>query len=42
VDFQNNFAATDGERYPMLKETLEETRMLENAVDLVNKGREVG
>lgn len=42
VDFQNNFAATDGEMYPMLKKTLEETRMLENAVDLVKKGRASG
>lgn len=42
VDFQNNFAAQDGEWYPTFKKTFEETKMLENSVDLVKKGRASG
>ena len=35
VDFQSNFAAPDGEHYPSYKKIFDETRMLENSVDLV-------
>ena len=42
IDFQNNFAAADGERYASYKKVLEETKMLENSVDLVKKGRALG
>lgn len=42
VDFQNNFAATDGEHYPSYKKIFDATKMLENSVDLVKKGRALG
>lgn len=42
VDFQNNFAAPDGEHYPRYKKIFEETKMLENSVDLVKKARALG
>ena len=42
VDFQNNFAAPDGEHYPSYKKIFDETKMLENSVDLVKKGRALG
>ena len=42
IDFQNNFAAADGEHYASYKKVLEETKMLENSVDLVKKGRALG
>ena len=42
VDFQSNFAAPDGEHYPSYKKIFDETRMLENSVDLVKKGRALG
>ena len=42
VDFQNNFAAPDGEHYPNYKKVFDETKMLENSVDLVKKGRALG
>ena len=42
VDFQNNFAAPDGEHYPTYKKIFEQTKMLENSVDLVKKGRALG
>ncbi|TAJ96306.1 cysteine hydrolase family protein [bacterium] len=42
VDFQNNFAAPDGEHYPRYKKIFDETKMLENSVDLVKKARVLG
>ena len=42
VDFQNNFAAPDGEHYASYKKIFDQTRMLENSVDLVKKGRALG
>lgn len=42
VDFQNNFAAADGEHYPRYKKIFEQTKMLENSVDLVKKARALG
>lgn len=42
VDFQNNFAATDGEHYPRMKKFFEDSKMLENAVALVKKTRSLG
>jgi ureidoacrylate peracid hydrolase len=42
VDFQNNFAAPDGEHYPRYKKIFEETKMLENSVDLVKRARALG
>ena len=42
IDFQNNFAAADGEHYAGYKKVLEATKMLENSVDLVKKGRALG
>jgi len=42
VDFQNNFAALDGEHYARMKKFYDESKMLENAVSLVKKARAVG
>jgi len=42
VDFQNNFAAPDGEHYPSYKKVFDETKMLESTVDFVKKGRALG
>jgi len=42
VDFQNNFAAPDGEHYPSYKKIFDQTKMLENSVDLVKKARALG
>ena len=42
IDFQNNFASPDGEHYPNYKKVYDATGMLENSVDLVKKGRELG
>lgn len=42
VDFQNNFAAADGEHYPGYEKVFRETGMLENSADLVKKGRALG
>lgn len=42
VDFQNNFAAPDGEHYAAYKKIFDETKMLDNAVDLVKRGRALG
>lgn len=42
VDFQNNFAAPDGEHYPRYKKIFDQTKMLENSVDLVKKARALG
>ena len=42
VDFQNNFAAPDGEHYASYKKIFDQTKMLENSVDLVKKGRALG
>lgn len=42
VDFQNNFAAADGEHFPRLKKFYQESKMLENAVSLVKKARALG
>ncbi len=42
VDFQNNFAATDGEHYPRMKKFFDESKMLENAVALVKRARALG
>jgi len=42
VDFQNNFAAPDGEHYPRFKKVFEETKMLESSVDLVKQARALG
>lgn len=42
VDFQNNFASPEGEHYPGYKKVFDETKMLENSVDLVRKGRALG
>ena len=41
-DREYNFAAADGEHYASYKKVLEETKMLENSVDLVKKGRALG
>ncbi len=42
VDFQNNFAAPDGEHYPNYKKVFDETKMLENSVELVKRARALG
>ena len=42
VDFQNNFAAEDGEHYRAYQKVFDQTGMLKNAVDLVKKGRALG
>jgi nicotinamidase-related amidase len=42
VDFQNNFAAKDGEHYPRLAKFFEQTRMLENAADTIKRARAMG
>src|SRR5438094_9796573 len=42
VDFQNNFAATDGEHYRSYRKVFEETKMLESSVDLVKRARALG
>lgn len=42
IDFQNTFAAPNGEHYPSFKKIYEQTGMLENSVDLVKKGRALG
>jgi ureidoacrylate peracid hydrolase len=42
VDFQSTFAAPEGEHYASYKKIYEQTRMLENSVDLVKKGRALG
>ncbi len=42
IDFQNNFASPDGEHYPAFKKIFDETRMLENSVDVVKKARALG
>lgn len=42
VDFQNNFAAPDGEHFARYKKIFEESKMLENSVDLVKKARALG
>ncbi len=42
VDFQNNFAAVDGEHYARMKKFYDESKMLENAVSLVKKARAMG
>ncbi len=42
VDFQNNFAAPDGEHYPAYKKIFDKTGMLDNSVDLVKRARALG
>ena len=42
IDFQNNFAASDGEHYPGYKKIFEATKMLDNSVDLVKRARALG
>ncbi len=42
IDFQNNFASTDGEHYPSYKKVFDETGMLENSIDVVKKARALG
>ena len=42
VDFQNNFAAPEGEHFPAYKKIFEETKMPNVSVDLVKKGRALG
>ncbi len=42
VDFQNNFAASDGEHYPAYKKVFDKTGMLDNSVGLVKKARALG
>ncbi len=42
VDFQNSFAAPKGEHYPRLEKQFQETRMLENSLELVNQARALG
>src|SRR5437879_3807618 len=42
IDFQNNFAAAEGEHYASYKKVFEETKMLENSVNLVKKARALG
>ena len=42
VDFQNNFADPDGEHYPAYKKIFDETRMLQNSIDVVKKARTLG
>ena len=42
VDFQNNFAAQDGEHYKRLKKFYDDTRMLDNSVEVVKRARALG
>ncbi len=42
VDFQNSFAAPKGEHYPRLEKQFQETRMLENSLELVKQARALG
>ncbi len=42
VDFQNNFATPEGEHYLAYKKVFDDSKMLENSVDLVKKGRAMG
>jgi ureidoacrylate peracid hydrolase len=42
VDFQNEFAAEDGNLYPILKDELKRKSVLENALALVKTARERG
>jgi ureidoacrylate peracid hydrolase len=42
VDFQNNFASPEGEHYPSYERIFRETRMLDNSIDLVKRGRALG
>lgn len=42
VDFQNAFAAPGGEHYKNYQKPLQETHMIENSLDLVQKARALG